>query len=610
MAQPLDPEVVSIQMRDSKYLAADVYVPDTEFARPTILIQTPYNKLYYRYGLPLDIGINISESPYNFVIVDWRGFYESSAAMVTNPKRGEDGYDVIEWIITQEWSDGKVGTWGASALGKIQYETAKEQHPAHICAVPLVCTPEYLYQTYFPNGAYRTEYVEQLDALGFGMSTTLLANPHYNLTWQYVENLYSYPEQIKIPMLLIGGWYDHNIIEMIKLFNDLRDLSDISVRDQHRFLIGPWAHGGFGPTQVGTEQQGELFFSEAAGWSNDKAVDFFAYYLLDADNDWLGNSVYQYFQMGDMMWHNSDVWPPQELQSIKLYLREGGELATNPSESSESFSTLIYDPKDPSPTVGGATLKQGLGQGPYDQSPVVESREDILIFTSDILDQALTHKGKAKIKLFVSSDRFDTDFAVRLCDVYPDNRSMLLNDNIFRMRFREGFNVTDTVFMQHDEIYEIEIELPDLAHTFLPGHRVRLDITSANYPRYNNNINNGGEMYVEGDSLIATNLVYHNSSKNSYIEFFIEQTNDIAGQKDSLTSIFPNPVIRGETLNIVCEHFINSIVITSYYGSVVYEKCLSPAMRVSINSMILIPGIYFVQLRGDGFSRVCKLIIL
>ncbi|MDD3740810.1 MAG: CocE/NonD family hydrolase, partial [Bacteroidales bacterium] len=543
-SQPLSPEVVSIEMRDAKFLAADVYVPDNEYPRPTILIQTPYNKFYYRYSLPLNVGTDLENSQYNFVIVDWRGFYASASATVANMNRGQDGYDVIDWIVEQEWSNGKVGTWGPSALGKIQYETAREQHPAHICAVPLVASPEFLYQTYYPYGAYRKEYVDQLDALGYGMSTTLLANPHYNATWTYVENLYFYPQQFKIPMLLIGGWYDHNIIEMVKYFDDIRELSDITVRDQHRFLIGPWAHGGFGMAQVGTEQQGELFFPEAAEWSTDKALEFFAYYLLDADNAWLtSNPTIQFFQMGDMTWHGTEVWPPEGLTQCTYYLTESQQLSTIQPIDADDFSEIVYDPRDPSPTVGGPTLRQDLEQGPYDQAPVVESREDILLFTSEELDEPVKVLGKPTITLFVSSDRLDTDFAVRLCDVYPDDRSMILNDNIFRMRFRDGYTVNDTNFMHLGEIYEIEIEMPDLAHTFLPGHKIRLDISSSNYPRFDNNLNNGGQMYVSGDTLIATNRVYHNQTYSSYIEFQVDNTVDLQTiEEKGSVNIYPNPL--------------------------------------------------------------------
>lgn len=610
-SQPLNPISVNIPMRDGKYLAADVYLPDNEIARPTILIQTPYNKFYYRFSLPLGIGTNISSSPYNFVIVDWRGFYGSGSAAVSQPDRGKDGYDVIDWIVQQEWSNSKVGTWGPSALGKIQYQTAKEQHPAHICAVPLVASPEFLYQTYYPNGVYRKEYLDQLDALGFGLSGIVLANPHYNLTWYYAENFNFYPQQIKIPMLLIGGWYDHNIFEMVKYFNDLRTLSDPSVRNKHKFLIGPWAHGGFGMAQVGTAQQGELYFYEAAGYSDLKARQFLDYYLLDAENNWEANPDYLYFQMGDMQWLESDVWPPQNLVERKFYLKQGGELSSNISVETASFSEYFYDPRDPSPTIGGATLRNDLLQGPYDQAPIVESRNDILIFTSEVLSTPIVHKGKPQVKLFVSSDKLDTDFCIRLCDVYPDNRSMLLNDNIFRMRFRNGFTINDTVFMNPGEIYEINVSLPDLAHTFLPGHRIRLDITSSNYPRYDNNLNNAGTMYVAGDTLVALNKIYHQADKASFIKFSVYESSVKIQEQFKVSenlNIYPNPASNGELVTINLNECVNEISVKTIFGQEILN--ISALSQIQLNTATLKPGIYIVEVETENQRTIrYKLII-
>lgn len=591
-SQPLTPESVMVQMRDSKEIAVDVYVPDLEYSRPTILIQTPYNKYWYRFNLPLGILTDIENSPYNFVIADWRGFYASASAAVASYDRGLDGYDLIDWIVAQDWSDGQVGTWGPSALGKIQFQTARHQHPNHICAVPLVASPEFLYQSYFANGVYRTEYVEQLDNLGYGLSTILLANPHYNATWQFIENQNYYPDEIQIPCLMIGGWYDHATDEMLKYFEAICAESPVGVAEQHRILMGPWAHGGFGSTQVGTQMQGELEFPEAEGWSDAKASDFFQFYLLGADIDWLGqNSKYQYFQMGEMEWKGSLVWPPEGLISKKYYLNDSQNLTESLPVSGDSHSTIIFDPRDPSPTVGSCTLTEELGQGPYDQSPVVESRDDILIFTSEVLAEPLKHCGKPKVKLFVSSDALDTDFAVRLCDVYPDERSMILRDNIFRMRFRDGFTVNDTAFMDEGVIYEIEIELANTCHTFLPGHRIRLDVTSSNYPRFNNNMNDGGDMYVAGDTLIATNQVFHETTNASYLELMVDNTTNTAiNEKEKQLYIYPNFVSNGSVVYFNDE--VQSYKIMDINGRIIIEE---NNFSNSIEIDNLNPGLYFVK---------------
>jgi len=610
-AQPLTPDTYMVEMRDGNDLAVDVYLPDTENARPTILIQTPYNKFWYRYNLPLGIMTDLENSPYNFVVADWLGFYASAGAAVASYDRGLDGYDVIDWIVSQAWSDGQVGTWGPSALGKIQFQTARHQHPNHICAVPLVASPEFLYQSYFPNGVYLTEYVEQLDNLGYGLSTTLLANPHYNAVWQFIENGAYYPDEIAIPCLMIGGWYDHATDEMLKYFDAICSESPVGIAEQHRILMGPWAHGGFGATQVGTSTQGELEFPEADGWSDDKANEFFQYYLLGADIDWLGNNPkYTYFQMGDMEWKGSEVWPVDGLTSQIFYFTDAEGLSETMPASDDSHSNIVYDPRDPSPTVGSCTLTEELGQGPYDQAPVVESRDDILIFTSEVLTEPVKHCGKPKIKLYVSADVLDTDFAVRLCDVYPDDRSMILRDNIFRMRFRDGFTVNDTAFMDEGVIYEIEIELANTCHTFLTGHRIRVDVTSSNYPRFNNNMNDGGEMYVDGDTIVATNQVYHEISHASYLELQVDNSTKISSF-NAIDSVFlyPNPIKGNSVLNISAISGIESVQIINQTGQVLREFNNVNSDYLTLPITEIAEGVYFISIKTRNEFINKKLII-
>jgi len=167
----------------------------------------------------------------------------------------------VEWIASKPWCSGKVGTWGPSALGKIQFQTAKENPPHLTCICPLVASSQYEYEEYYPGGVYRTEYVQQLDALGFGLSPTILAHQVKDFTWLYSDTAMMYPEKIKVPALMIGGWYDHGTIQILELFDSLKLHSPLSVRNKLHLLMGPWAHGGFGQAHVGTAQQGQLCYS-------------------------------------------------------------------------------------------------------------------------------------------------------------------------------------------------------------------------------------------------------------------------------------------------------------------------------------------------------------
>ncbi|MPM14828.1 hypothetical protein SDC9_61192 [bioreactor metagenome] len=611
-SQILSPVVDSIQMRDGKKLAADIYLPDTSggVTYPTILVQTPYNRLWYHFGLPL-IGTSINSSPFIFVVLDWRCFYGSASACVASPDRGADGYDAVEWIASQSWSDGQVATWGPSALGRVQYMTAKKNPPHLVCAVPLVAGPQYSYQEYFPGGAARDEYIDQLDALGFGMSGVLYANPHYNLLWSYSEASNFYPDSIQIPLLMIGGWYDHNPVVMLDFFNAIRTQSPVAVRDKHKLLMGPWVHGGHGAAYVGTDTAGQLSFPTAGGVSDSLAMRFLRYYLLGEANGYDTLSTIINFQMGTNEWQYIENWPQSGFDETNIYLHAGMELNSELPVAANDNLTFTYDPRDPSPTVGGPTLRADMVQGPYDQVPVVESRGDILVFTSPELTADAAVQGYPRVVLYVSSDCKDSDFAARLTDVYPDGRSMLLVDGIRRARFREGFTTADTTFMQTGGFYEVEIELNPTSHTFLAGHRIRLDISSANYPRFNNNMNDGGAMYVAGDTTVAHNTVYCSNAYPSRLILPVDQfAVSIAERNEPAFELFPNPCNDYITIN-PGERFRGknfNAEISDAKGMLVKRIAFSATDNYRINVSDIAPGMYLMTLHSEGGNAEMKFI--
>ena len=542
-------EVIKIPMRDGKTLAADLYLPNTDDSFPVILIQTPYNKNFYRTrGLPLGINQQLNTSAYAFVILDWRCRFASLDACNPQATGGEDGYDAVEWIAAQPWCTGKIGTLGPSALGNIQFQTAREQPPHLICAVPEVASPQTHYQQYFKGGIIQSGYFKTLSLLFPGAFGLVVANPHYNFLWTIAENETMYPESIQIPILLVAGWFDHNTLDDLLLIDTLARSSDPSVRNQHKILIGPWVHGGTGQAYVGTSVQGDLEFPEAAQWNERLAKDFFDHYLRDMNNGWENHARYIYFQMGMNSWSESDTWPAVSPTPKDFFLTETGDMTLEPVPEEASL-IFTYDPEDPSPTVGGKTLSIGLIQGPVDQAPV-ENRGDNLIFTSPVLESEMSIQGKVKAHLFVSSNVPDTDIALRLTDVYPDGRSILLNESILRLRFRDGFRIVDTTFLETGIVYPIVLSFEDLAHTFLRDHQIRLIVTSSNYPHYNRNMNTGEEMYPNQniDTLvnpqIAENSIWMSTTYPSRLEMpVVEFTTAVSKKIDNrgLVAIYPNP---------------------------------------------------------------------
>ncbi|GAB4133762.1 MAG: CocE/NonD family hydrolase [Bacteroidia bacterium] len=617
-ASILNPLVDSIPMRDGKKLPADIYLPAGWTSGPVILIQTPYNRIFYRLGLPLGIGLNLDSSQYAIVVTDWRGFYGGfQAAYSGSPTRGEDGYDAVEWIATQVWSNGNIGTWGPSALGKVQYQTARENPPHLKCICPLVAGPQYEYQEYFPNGCYRTEYVEQLDGLGYGMSPVLLTNPVYNFLWQIAENTNFYPDSIRVPALMIGGWYDHNTDLMIDFFNAIRSSSPANVQSKHRLLMGPWVHGGHSTANVGSGQQGELFYPNAVGWNDSLALMFFDYYLRSIANGWNSTPFIQYYTIGQNLWNTSAAWPPAGMTPVNLFFHTDTTMdAMIPSTSSGSLS-FQYNPQDPSPTVGGPTLRLDLDQGPYNQADSVESRNDILKFTTAPLAQDVLVNGAVKVHLEVSSDQFDTDFCIRLCDVYPTGESMLVNDGVYRMRFRDGFTAADTSLMVPGQHYFVDINLPNTSIVFLAGHRIRLDVTSSNYPRFNRNMNTGGPMYpapiaTAGDTLvnpqIATNTVYTNSNYSSYATFPVNAWPSAIAEMNehSWWSVYPNPA--AEFIEIKTSGAMNQFTLFDATGNMVMTTQTAAATTM-LDIRSLSSGLYILQVMNETGTSFRKVLI-
>jgi uncharacterized protein len=619
-SQIINPSFVdSIPMQDNKKLPADVYLPIGWTSGPVILIQTPYNRQFYRFtGLPLGISSNINASNYAIVIVDWRGFWGGSQAQYSGaPDHGEDGYSTVEWISAQSWSDGNIGTWGPSALGNVQYQTAKKQPPHLKCICPLVAGPQTLYQEYYPNGCLRTEYLDQLDGLGFGTSVFVLPFPYYSFAWSAIAEPPSYyPDSIAVPTFMIGGWYDHNTEKMIDFFNGIRTQSPANVQNQHRLLMGPWVHGGHGAATVGSSTQGQLSYPNAAGWSDSLALVFFDYHLRNISNGWNTTNYIQYYRMGQNAWQNSSVWPPVGFSPVTLYFQSNSTLDILQPVSSTGSFTYAYDPNNPSPTVGGPTLRTDQFQGPYDQSDSVEVRNDVLKFTTAPLQQDMILTGNAVVHLEFASDRYDTDFCVRLCDVYPTGESMLVNDAVYRARFLNGFAPADTAALVPGQHYSVDIELPNTAIAFLAGHRIRVDVSSSNYPRFNRNMNTNGPMYpgLSTDTLVnpvvATNAIYTNSIYSSYITLpATAWPNGIANetQPEILWNAFPNPAKEQVIIsNPLGGDF--QIKLTDLTGRfVLQQKCTGENGILDLQG--LAKGIYLIQFEKEGEISTRKILI-
>ena len=591
-----------IPMRDGDSLSADVYIPTGTVEGQVILVQTPYNKNMFQVDLPLGIGQNVNSQPYIWVIMDWRGFYGSSDADLSSVNRGEDGYDACEWISQQTWFADRIGTWGPSALGKIQYQTAREQHPNHTCAVPVVAHPHTSYDDYYTGGVLEKARLEQLDALGYGLSPFVLGNPYYNNVWQFAENNSWYPDDIVIPTLQIGGWYDHNIDKMLDWYEACRNLAEVSVRDEQWLLVGPWVHGGHGSATPGGSPQGELLYPNAANVNNAMALDFFDHYLLLEDNGWENNDMIRYYELGENVWRTTNNTRVDVTTYDELFLSNGNALSGSVGTSSTSF---VSDPNNPSPTIGGATLSPDLDQGPYNQS-ALDLRSDLVTFTSDELLMDVNTIGNVQLNLFVEVNQPDADLSVRLVDVYPDGTNMLITDGIQRIRFRNGFTQADETFMTSGTVYEVDVNLAVTNYTWKAGHKIKVYIGGNNSTRWDVNLQNGGAMYVPGTANLATITIHHNSTYPSKIS--LPGSNPMLSlsehAENGKLSVFPNPV--DDVLTLKSDEEILGMKMYDVSGK---EVLIDAQAKGKVNVSELNAGIYFISVETSKGNFVKEVVV-
>ncbi len=507
-------EEVEITVRDGAKLAADVYpAVRGDVKKPTILVQTPYNRRFYRAILSLQrynrvTALPLDTTSFHYVIVDWRGFFDSRDAAEAGYDRGLDGVDIIDWIRQQEWSDGQVGLWGASALGGVQHATAKHQPEGLVCIVPMVTDIKSSYEKYYYGGALREAQVDALQALGFLTTGIIKSTPTKSFLWRSIETSTDVTEQINVPALVISGWYDLYPEHNLAYFTELQRRSGEAVRSEHRLVFGPWTHSGLADTVVG-----EIAYPGAAGTMISQSLAFLRHHLLGVENGWDETAAVRYFRLGAENWETAASWPDawSNAAMSPFYLRSDGTLDRTGAAEAEQAGSFATDPRDPSPTHGGSLfipLDLSTITGAVDQRAVVESRSDHLTYTTAPMTSNLAITGPIELALYVSTDRTDADVNVRLTEVYPDGRSILLAQGVRRLRFRNGLAPTDTSLVEPGTIEPVTVELQDIALTLRPGHALRIIVTGTNWPHFAINPHTGGPLYEAGDSLTATTRIH------------------------------------------------------------------------------------------------------
>jgi hypothetical protein len=494
----LKEETYMVPMRDGILLSTDVYLPDEEFLpQGAILVRTPYGKSEWR--LQARQWVN---KGWIAVIQDFRGRYESEGTFNLH-KDNTDGVDTAEWIVSQEWSNGKVVTWGRSARANCQYAMAGESPTQLTCQFLYQGTPDSYKYSFYQGGEFRKNFIEGMcnDVLNIPFQETIqdfLKNENFSLDFWKNLTLRDNWDKIDIPAIHIGGWYDVFLQGTIDGFIGYQYNGNTGSKGNSKLVIGPWVHARSDKTK-----QGELTYPDNSkdNFTDEMFEDMINTYTMDetgeGDFDKWPN-VY-YYIMGDVddpeapgnEWYSAEDWPISAINS-NYYIHEDGRLDTNNPEGDNSIS-FLYDPTNPVPTIGGQNIfGLGLQTGPFDQSSI-ENRDDVLVFTSSILKKPVGITGQIFANLFVSTDCVDTDFTVKITDVYPDGRSMLITDGILRMRNRNKMDQWE--LLTPNEIYEIMVDLGSTAYIWNKGHQIRVAISSSNSPRFLTNTNTGQSIY-------------------------------------------------------------------------------------------------------------------
>jgi predicted acyl esterase len=503
-----------VPMRDGIKLATDVYRPFFQLkALGTIFLRTPYNKDDLNY-----LGILFSLIGYPTVIQDMRGMHASEGKYEGYRKCQTDGPDSLAWISSRDWSNGKVSTIGPSALGITQLFTAGANPPELSCSGIMVATPNLHKHAVFQGGEFRKSLVEKwLEGVDSSyLLEEIFENENYTEDIWINVTLDDNWGDINVPALHMGGWYDIFLQGTIDGYYGYQHFGGPGAKGKSKLIMGPWTHEGYI-----TYKQGELTYPENSMQIVELVkmyLDMTNKYTMNKNNDFENRPPVWYYTMCDVdvidspgnEWRYAEDWPiPADY--TPWFFNENGILSKTGPSNYEPLN-YTYDPTNPVPTIGGQNLE--IPGGPYDQTSI-ENRNDVLIFTSEELEEPYEATGPIKAKLFVSSDCPDTDFTVKLSDVYPDGRSMIITDGILRMRNRNG--VDHWEFMQNGEIYEIEVDLWSTSYIWNTGHKIRVAISSSNYPRFLANPNTRDSINDNTTYDIANNTIYIDSEHPSCI---------------------------------------------------------------------------------------------
>jgi uncharacterized protein len=534
-----------VPMRDGIALSADVYLPLRARDLPTIIQWTPYESTRERF---ISWGVWFASRGYAAVVVDVRGRYESDGVFTAWTHDGRDAYDTVTWASAQQWSNGRIGTWGRSYGALVQWQLAHLGHPSVRCVAPQVIHDDYFWDGYWTGGAFQLALTLGAAAL-WTSAMALITGPsardvvlndrifghlplieldeltigrkvdYWRLWWEhqvndeYWQQFRHRPEKVDVPIFQQGGWFDPYSGSHLRCFAAIGD------RVPNRVLIGPWSHEAEVETFTG-----DIDLTPALTVIQEHELAFYDRYLKEIDNGWDERPPAELYVLGADAWRSESEWPLPGTEWTPFHLRQGGALSRSEPAADEPGDRYDYDPADPVPTIGGVnsvlTMTQGaqtrILPGPLDQRPL-ECRDDVRVYTSEPLDRDLEVIGPVEMVLYAASSARDTDFFVRLCDVYPDGRSIFLTEGVIRARYRYSVEGESVELLEQGEAAEYRFRCYPVANVFRRGHRIRLDVTSSSFPRFSRNLNTGEDVGTGTRMEVARQTLLHTARYPSHI---------------------------------------------------------------------------------------------
>lgn len=542
-----------VPMRDGTILRADIYRPPSKGPHPVLLQRTPYNKATAQTGV-YQHPVWYAQQDYIVVVQDTRGRFASDGAFEPYRHEGNDGADTIAWASELEGSTGKVGTFGFSYAGSNQLLAAGRKPKGLTCAAIGCAGTEFYDGWTYRGGALQLAFVISWTMQALGVPEALRrgdtdAARKISAMAAHLDDTYSRPvgewlrlnelpgfladwiendcrndywqalfpqstfDDIEIPCLHIGGWYDIFLGGTLKAFDMLRELAADEPDRLQSLAVGPWQH-------VPWSRLNGILDHGAEG---DNRADLLQLTWFD---HWLkgkplicSNEPVRYFLMGANRWEKDTRWPPTETHECELYLHSNGfaarrlsdgRLDTEHPDGDEASDIFVYDPREPVPSIGGASCCRPdiAPVGAYDQR-TVESRSDVLVYTSAVLREDYDVVGPVELILHAATDAPDTDWTAKLVDVHPDGTAINICDGIIRARYRQSLE--EPALLESGRIYEYAISMASTATRFRAGHAIRLEVSSSNFPCYDVNLNLGKSSHLSHpfDGVIATQSVFH-----------------------------------------------------------------------------------------------------